>query len=245
MTVFSLQIDGPVALLRIEREAARNAIPLAGWRELERLCGEISQSDARVVLLHSSVAGIFSAGADIGEFPAFQANARRASDFRETMARSMGALAALSVPVIVAVDGGCFGAAVALTLACDICIAGDDASFATTPAKLGLSYPASDVARLIERVGRGRASAMLFSGERVYADRALTIGLADIRAPSAKAEAHELARRIAANAPGAIADIKQVLRAPDAAGHDARFDARFASDELAERLKAFQEHKRS
>ena len=52
------------------------------------------------------------------------------------------------MPVICAVDGGCFGAAVALTLACDIVLAGDDAAFATTPARLGLSYPARDVARL-------------------------------------------------------------------------------------------------
>src|SRR5206468_11547968 len=65
----------------------------------------------------------------------------------------------------------CFGAAIALVLACDLRVAGDGASFASTPAKLGLGYPREDVARLIAQIGKGNAARMLFTGEIVDAGR--------------------------------------------------------------------------
>ncbi|MBW4332060.1 enoyl-CoA hydratase/isomerase family protein [Stakelama sp. CBK3Z-3] len=239
MTVFTLAIEAPLAIIRIERPHARNAIPVAGWQSLAALCDAIRQSDARVVLLYSPVNGIFSAGADITEFPALRSDPAKRVAFREAMAAGIEAVADLPMPVIAAVDGGCFGAAVALVLACDICIAGDGASFATTPARLGLSYPAKDIARLEQRVGRGMSALMLFSGEAIASDRAHAIGLADVRAASAKAEGHTLAGSIAANASDAVAALKCVLRDPAAPGHAERFDERFASEAFDERMTAF------
>src|SRR3546814_2553209 len=64
--------------------------------------------------------------------------------FRQEMARSLTALKQLPIATIAAIDGGCFGAGVALALACDIRIAGKHAVFGITPAKLGILYPPSD-----------------------------------------------------------------------------------------------------
>ena len=57
--------DGYVATITLNRPAARNALPVAGWQALAEAAREIAGSDARVVLLRSEVPVIFSAGADI------------------------------------------------------------------------------------------------------------------------------------------------------------------------------------
>lgn len=228
-----------VATLTLDRGGARNAIPTRGWEALAVAAREIAASAARVVVVQSAAPGIFSAGADLGEFRLLVDRPELRARFREAMKAGIEGVAGLPVPVLAAVDGGCFGAAVALTLACDIVVAGDAAVFATTPAKLGLSYPSNDVARLSARVGQGAAAMMLFTGDRVSADGALANGLAQARASHAAPRALELARAIAANVPGAIVKLKQVLRDPGAPGHDAVFDEAFGSPAFAERLGAF------
>lgn len=238
------QLHEHIAFLTIDRDGARNAIPIAAWHALAQAADEIAASDARVVLLHSAMPGIFSAGADLTEFAALIADPSLRPQFREAMAAGIEGVAALPMPVVAAVDAGCFGAAVALILACDIVVAGDGAAFATTPAKLGLSYPARDVARLKARIGGGQAARMLFSGAPVDAQRALRIGLVQQRADKAMPVARTLAAAIAANAPDAVRALKAVLYDPAASGHDEAFDAAFGSRAFAERLTAFMARKR-
>lgn len=238
------QLHDHIAILTLDRGGARNAIPTAGWEALAVTAREIAVSDARAVILRSAMPGVFSAGADLAEFRRLTEEPALRIRFREAMAAGIEAVAALPVPVICAVDGGCFGAAVALTLACDIVLAGDQAVFATTPAKLGLTYPGGDVARLKARVGEGQAGLMLFTGARIDADEAARIGLAQRRVPHAQPAAHELAHAIAANVPGAVAALKTVLRDPGGTGHQQTFDDAFGSDAFRERLGAFLEGKR-
>jgi hypothetical protein len=66
------------------------------------------------------------------------------------------------------IDGPCFGAGVALAMAADIRVASPAASFAITPAKMGIGYPQEDIARLVDLVGPGLGRpAMLFTGEAI------------------------------------------------------------------------------
>lgn len=238
------QLHENTAILTLDRGGARNAIPIAGWEALAGAAREIATSNARAVILRSAMPGIFSAGADLAEFRQLTEGPELRVRFREAMAAGIEAVAALPMPVICAVDGGCFGAAVALTLACDIVLAGDQAVFATTPAKLGLTYPADDVARLKARVGEGQAGLMLFTGARIDADEVVRIGLAHRRVAHAQLAAHELANAIAANVPEAVAALKAALRDPAGARHKQAFDDAFGSDAFRERLGAFLEGKR-
>lgn len=238
------QQSGPIVKLVLDRDGARNALPIAAWDALADAAAAIATSDARVVLLGSGMPGVFCAGADLAEFRQLIDDPTRRVRFREAMRAGIEGLAALPMPVIAAVDGGCFGAAVAITLACDIVVAGEAAEFATTPAKLGLSYPASDIARLEARVGEGRAAFMLFTGERLDATAAVKIGLADLRAPNAALKAQDLAQAVAANAPEAIRKLKRALRDPELPEHDAAFDDAFGSAAFGERLGAFLAGKR-
>lgn len=238
------QLHDYIAILTLDRGRARNAIPIAGWDALADAARAIAATDARAVILRSAMPGVFSAGADLAEFRELVERPDLRIRFREAMAAAIEAVAALPMPVIAAVDGGCFGAAVALTLACDIVVVGEEAVFATTPAKLGLSYPAADVARLAERVGEGQAALMLFTGARVDADEAARIGLVHRRVAHAQPAAHELANAIAANVPEAVRALKSVLRDPGGADHAQVFDAAFGSDAFCARLGAFLEGRR-
>lgn len=228
-----------IAVLTLNRGGARNAIPIAGWDALAAAAAEITDSHARAVILRSAMPGIFSAGADLAEFQQLVTDPALRTRFREAMHAGIEAVAALPMPVIAAIDGGCFGAAVALTLACDIVIAGDEAVFAITPAKLGLSYPARDVVRLKARIGEGQAALMLFSGAPIDADEAARTGLAHRRIAHAQPAAHELANAIAANVPEAVRALKSVLRDPAGRDHAQAFDDAFGSTAFSERLDAF------
>jgi enoyl-CoA hydratase len=234
--------DGPIATIALARGSARNAVPIAGWEQLAAATAGLEA--ARVVILRSDMPGIFSAGADIGEFPQLQTEPAARTRFRRAMRAGIEALAALPMPVIAAIDGGCFGAAVALILAADLRIAGDGAQFAVTPARLGLGYPRADVARLAVQVGQGRAAELLFTGEAMDADAAARIGLVERRVPDAGAAALDLARRIAENAPAAVRQLKRALRNPSEADLDAAFEAAFGGAELAEGLAAFHARRR-
>lgn len=239
-----LDFHETTALLTLDRGGARNALPIAAWDVIADAAVNVSTSDARALILQSAMPGMFSAGADLGEFPALVADPAMRTRFRTAMARGIEALAALPIPVIAVVDGGCFGAAVALTLACDIVVAGDGALFATTPAKLGIGYPASDVARLRARIGAGQAARMLFTGDRIDADEAARIGLAHLRSADAAGEAQAMAGMIAANDPDAVRLLKTVLRDPGVPDHDRAFEDAFGSPTFAQRLDAFLAGKR-
>ena len=229
--------DGAVATLWIARGSARNSLPIAGWQALAAAIGQLATSDARVVLLASREPGVFSAGADITEFADLQRDPARRTLFRESLSAAIEGLARLPMPVIAVVDGGCFGAAVALMLACDLIVAGDGARFAVPPARLGILYPPADVARLVAAVGRGQAARLLYTGDTIDADEALAIGLVHRRGDDAQA----LAARIAANAPGAVRSLK--LAIDGVTGGEARFDAAFAGAELDEGLAAFRDRR--
>ncbi|WP_066716635.1 enoyl-CoA hydratase/isomerase family protein [Sphingomonas pituitosa] len=234
--------DGPIATIALARGSARNAVPVAGWERLAAHAADLR--DARVVILRSAMPAMFSAGADIGEFAQLQTDPAARSRFRMGMRAAIDAVAALPMPVLAAVDGGCFGAAVALILAADLRIAGDAAQFAVTPARLGLGYPREDVARLAAQVGHGQAGALLFTGETIDADAAAGINLVERRAPQAAPAALTLAQRIAENAPNAVRQLKRALHHPADTALDAAFEAAFGGTELAEGLAAFQGRRR-
>lgn len=234
-----LQFDQAIALLTLDRGGARNALPIAAWDAIADAAASVAASNAQVLIIEAAMPGTFSAGADLGEFSALITDRTLRTRFRTAMATAIEALAELPIPVIAAVDGGCFGAAVALTLASDIVVAGDAALFAITPAKLGIGYPASDVARLRARVGAGQAARMLFTGDRIDADAALQIGLAHFRVSNAAEQARTMAATICVNDPDAVRLLKSILRDPANPGHDQAFEDAFGSPGFAQRLDAF------
>lgn len=244
--MISLSIEDGIARLTLARPEARNALRVEDWRRLAVLVAEAEGAGARVLLLRSAVEGSFCAGADLGELEALQEHVDRREPFRMAMRAGLDALRSTRLPVIAAIEGGCFGAGVALAIACDIRVAGPDARFAMTPARLGIGYPLADIARLCALVGDGQAARMLFSADTIGADEAARIGLAEL----VGADAEALSRSIAANSPASLAMLKRGLglaaagRTSDA-GHAAAFDALFGGVAFSEGMAAFRRRLRN
>jgi enoyl-CoA hydratase/carnithine racemase len=235
--MFTVDSIGRVARISLDRPRSRNAISLAHWSTLSATVADVAASGARVLIVRSASPGIFSSGADIGDLETLGADPAARARFRTDMAAAFDALAALPIATIAAIDGGCYGAAVALALACDVRIAGVEASFGITPAKVGIVYPKGDVARLKALVGPGQAARLLLSGTAIDADEALAIGLIEQRASSADDAALALAETNAANARSSIAGLKQILAGDDEA--DRLFEDAFGGADFREGVAAF------
>lgn len=237
--MIELRRNGSVATLALAGPETRNALDTAAWMALADAAREAA--DARAVVLKSDVAGIFSSGADVQEFAALQNDAELRPAFRNAMRDAIDTIAALPCPVIAAIDGGCFGAGVALALAADIRVAGNGAEFAVTASRLGLSYPHEDVARLVAQVGRGMASMMLFTADKLRVDEAHKIGLVELKQRKAQDTADAIARAVAGNAPDAVRLLKRSLKGGE--GLERAYDDCFGGLEFAEGLAAFRERR--
>jgi enoyl-CoA hydratase/carnithine racemase len=236
--MFLLERNDDYARLTLNRPEARNAIPAAGWLELADAIGRVATSDARLLVV-TGAGGAFCAGADLGDFPAMRGDEAVVSRFRADMRTALDALRGLAIPTLAVVEGACYGAGVALAIACDIRVAANVSEFAITPAKIGISYPQEDVHRLVALIGSGHAARMLFSAGKVYGGEAVEIGLADYHSRS---EA-EVIEAIVANDPESLRVLKRAI-ALAAEGvrsdpeMDARFDALLAGETAAQRLEA-------
>ncbi len=236
--MFRLTQDGAVARLTLDRPEARNAIPAAGWAELERVIGEAGQKDARLLIL-SGEGGAFCAGADLSDFPALRAGEAARIRFREEMRAALDALQGLAVPTIALIEGPCYGAGVALAMACDLRVAGAGARFAITPARIGISYPQEDVHRLVALVGAGQAARLLFTAASIDGAEAVRIGLVELD----RAGLDPVVEAILANDRESLATLKRaiVLAARGGrvdAAQDRRFDALIGGEEMSRRLEA-------
>jgi enoyl-CoA hydratase/carnithine racemase len=240
--MFDLARDGDIARLTLNRPEARNAIPASGWAALEEVLGTVGTSGARVLIVRGTGTA-FCAGADLDDFAAMRAAAEARARFRTAMRSALERLAALPIPTIAAIDGACFGAGVALAMACDMRVAGAGATFAITPAKFGISYPQEDIARLMALVGSGQAARLLLSAGSIDAAEAARIGLVEIIGESAHAEAETLARAIAAGSAASHHILKRGIALAASGpvsdeGQDREFDHLLGSDEFAGRLAA-------
>jgi enoyl-CoA hydratase/carnithine racemase len=236
--MFRLELEDDVARLTLDRPEARNAIPAAGWVELANAVAQVAASGSRLLVV-TGAGRSFCAGADLADFPAMQGDAAAAGRFREEMRAALDAVRDLAIPTIARIEGYCYGAGVALAMACDLRLAHPRAQFAITPAKLGISYPQEDVRRLVELIGPGQAARILFSATPLLAGEAKDIGLVDADL------AHETAliAAILANDQASLAMLKQAIRRATAGARSdpemaAGFDALLAGETLARRLEA-------
>ena len=236
--MFRIEQTDQYSRIVLDRPEARNAIPLDGWRRLVEAVGQIRSSQARLLLL-SGAGGAFCAGADLDDFRKLRDDAGARKAFREDMRLAMEALEALDMPVVAWIEGPCYGAGVALAMACDLRVASSSASFAITPAKIGISYPQADVHRLVQLVGRGQAARLLFTASSIDSAEACRIGLIEMIA----ADIGPVMDAIAGNESESLAVLKLAIQRA-AEGHrtdeglDRRFDDLIAGEALARRLEA-------
>lgn len=234
--MFRLDQQDEVTTLVLDRPRARNAIPAGAWRELAALIDEVGRSPARLLVV-TGAGGAFCAGADIADLVGFRTDAAARMAFRRDIRAALDRLRELPIPTIAVVEGPCYGAGVALAMACDLRVATPSARFAITPAKIAISYPQEDVHRLVALVGPGQAARLLFTAETIDAAEAVRIGLAELQEPASAIAA------MLANDAQSLATLKRAVglaaegNCSDEA-QDGEFDRLLGGEELARRLEA-------
>ena len=117
---------------------------------------------------------VWSAGHDIHELP------QDGSDplaFYVPMEKLLREVQDTPIPVIACVDGTVWGGACDLCLSCDMIVSSKDATFAITPAKIGIPYNASGIMHFINQLGINKAREMFFLATPITAEDALNVGL--------------------------------------------------------------------
>lgn len=124
-------------------------------------------------------------------------------------------IAALEVPVVVAIPGACVGAGLGIALAGDIRVAGSRTSFATAFTGIGLASDSGLSYALVEALGSSRAVGLMLLGDKVTADQALDWGLVHRVVPDDEvlATAETLARALASGPTEAYRQVKALARA--------------------------------
>ena len=234
--------DNGLCTLTLNRPDALNALSPNLFVELRahiNAIGKATDSIGCVILCGKGRS--FSAGNDL---KAIQSGERAPS--RHFQAETLEAIEHLPQPVIAAVQGHCYTGSLELALACDIIVAADNARFADTHGKWGMSPTWGMSQRLPRRVGIGRAKEMMFSGRTVSGAEAVAIGLAVECVPEAQLQqrAVALARTFLANSWFTLrADKMLVNRGLDYTLADGlEFERRTspgAGPDLQERLKGF------
>jgi enoyl-CoA hydratase/carnithine racemase len=131
-----LGCEGKIVRLTLDRPAARNANPGDGGDRLAERVAESARTDARLVIV-SGAGGTFCSGVELSDFDSYRDHAVAAADLRTRIRTALDRLRGLEIPTIAMIEGACYGAGVALAIACDLRIAAPEAKFAITPAKLG------------------------------------------------------------------------------------------------------------
>jgi enoyl-CoA hydratase/carnithine racemase len=216
----SLNVDQGVATILFDRRSARNAMLHATWRALPSLIATAEADASVAVIVLRGAGGHFGAGNDIAEFGPMRSDPARCRAYGQAMADAMMTVERATKPVIAAIEGSCYGASVALTLAADFRVAAADARFAITPAKLGALYLRSDLHRLVATIGQGQARRMIYGAVALDVGEAAAIGLVEqvLDAGSFDAELDRVVRAILCGSPFTLHHTKRMLRG---AGHGA------------------------
>ncbi|MBX2822693.1 MAG: enoyl-CoA hydratase/isomerase family protein [Rhodothermaceae bacterium] len=201
------------AIITIDRPEKLNALTIEMLYQFEKHIANLEQdSDIRVVLVTGGGDRSFCVGADINAWAEATAIDMWRNWIREGH-RIFDRLAAINIPTIAVLNGYTLGGGLEIALACDIRIAADDITLALPEVKLGIIPGWAGTQRLPAVIGPARAKQMIFTGERVTAQKAEQWGLINESVPreSMMDRAHEVAKTIIENAPLAVQMTKQII----------------------------------
>jgi enoyl-CoA hydratase/carnithine racemase len=237
-----LTVDGPVATITLDSPANRNALSRQLVTELaDRLERAETDDDVRVVVV-TSADRVFCSGADLSE-----ASADGMSTGTRAIVGLQRYVVAMSKPVVAVVRGPVRAGGIGIVAACDIVLSAEEASFALTEVKLGLTPAVISLTVLPRLTSRAAAYACL-SGAAFSGAEAVAMGLVTRAVPAADldAAAQALCAELATGAPQGLRETKALLARDLLDRIDARADemaelsARlFGSDAAREAMAAF------
>jgi enoyl-CoA hydratase/carnithine racemase len=242
--VVETSLDGNVALLRLNRPQARNAL---SPEVMERLAAELERLDPDPEVRCIVIAGsdeVFAAGADIkamSERSFAEALYHPAAEFWKRLTR-------VKTPLIAAVSGWALGGGCELALACDMIVASDTARFGQPEITLGIIPGGGGTQRLARVLGKQLAMEYVLTGRRLDAKTARELGLVNRVVEDGRwlEEAMDLARGIAERPPIAARLAKQAVLAAEETAMSAGlenerrlYELAMATEDRVEGMRAF------
>ena len=211
----AIERRGAVATLWMDRPAVFNAFNEQLIAELAAACAELdADASVRVVVL-AGRGKHFSAGADLNWMrrAADSTEAENLADSRK-FAAMLRALSGMSKPTVARVQGAALGGGTGLAAACDMAIAADDASFATSEVKFGI-IPAVISPYVLRAIGPRHALRYFQSAERFGALEAKAMGLVNevVTVDELDAAVDRLVQALLACGPQAQLAAKQLIAA--------------------------------
>ncbi|MFF1880653.1 enoyl-CoA hydratase/isomerase family protein [Pseudarthrobacter sp. NPDC058196] len=233
----SLRVEhsGAVATIVIDNPRLRNALNRDMWQQFEPLLDKLAADPGVKVLVVRGVGGNFSAGADISDLMAILHDPESGAHDGGHVTAGENALANFPKPTIAAIDGYCIGGAWQIAGACDIRIAADTATFAITPAKVGIIYPLSGIERLVRLAGPATAKYLLLTGDFITAPEAHNLGMLAKVVPESQFqnEIQDFAHRLATRSQLSIQATKQIIDAIAANGPTVPAISGYWQDQMA------------
>jgi enoyl-CoA hydratase/carnithine racemase len=172
--------DGKIALLVLNRTAARNSLSEALLQALSSAFAEIAQDRSVRSVVIAANGPAFCAGHDLKELTSRRTDPDGGRTYfrqiMQTCSAMMQQIVNLPLPVIAAVQGVASAAGCQLVASCDLAVASDAAKFATPGVDIGL-FCSTPMVALSRNVSRKHAMEMLLTGNMVEAKRAAEIGL--------------------------------------------------------------------
>lgn len=247
--------SGQVASVTLNRPALHNAFNDAVVKGLAATCERISKSgDIRVVVFRGEGPS-FSGGGDL-DYMRKVGGASREENLAGTMAMALMLQSLRDLPqaTLALVHGNCMAGATGVIAAADIAIATESARFAFSEVRLGLT-PATISPHVVAAIGARNARKYFLTGERFDAQEAKRMGLVHEIVANEDALAvrgTEIVSMLLQGAPGAVADIKKLIREVSERPLDdtiiastaANIATRMASEEGQEGLASFFEKRR-
>jgi enoyl-CoA hydratase/carnithine racemase len=174
--VLLVEEENSVATLTLNRPEVMNSFNFAMLHALRDQIESIRfKPETRVVIITAAGEKAFCAGADLKERATLPPE--KVKEYIFTIRNLFTSIEQLNKAVIAAVNGVALGGGTELALACDIRVASTDATMGLTETRLAIIPGAGGTQRLPRLVGRGKAKELIFTGQRIGAEEALSIGL--------------------------------------------------------------------
>ena len=253
MSLIKTEVNENIGIICFNNDEKRKSLSHAMMYEFIYALDLMGSEKVRVIILRAnSEAKVWSAGLNVTELPE---PGKDPIFYHHPLEKIMRRIQKMPVPISAMINGGVWGGGCDLSFVCDILIGTKNASFAITPARIGVPYNTTGIVHFLNMVELNIAKEMFFTAKPISAEKAENLGILNHLVDDAELETftYEMAKDIAANSPLSIAVIKEQLNIMGAARPinsefyeqiDELRQMAFNSKDYAEGLKAFEEKRK-